>query len=155
MVGQCIWVVGIKCYLKFDVISSRKVFSHSPLNDQWLSLWNLRPPVHNPNSGPASWRWWFYDPFYVTLIIVWPHTTQLLQIVRDDKGAWHKSKLLLAMTRHQDLQIPPDAIFATNLKGSGYVVDLLVRAECFETGTLHMFAPNTHPVVGLCKWNKR
>lgn len=69
-------------------------------------------------------------------------------------GARHEVELLLAMFRHLRLQITPDTIFATDLERTRKMIHFLVRTDCFEAGTLHVFTPNAHPVVGFCKKKK-
>lgn len=45
------------------------------------------------------------------------------------------------------MHISPQTILPSNLKCAWKMIYFLVTSKCSKTGTFHMFAPYTHPVI--------
>jgi hypothetical protein len=72
---------------------------------------------------------------------------ELTVIERQDERDRHKIVLGFTIQSLRMVQIPAQAILATDLKRAGKVIDLLVLAHTAETLGLHVRAPDADPVA--------
>lgn len=79
------------------------------------------------------------------------YVLSIIEKITQNFSLRHEAEFLVSMFNHLRLEVSPAGILASNLERTWYMVKFLIRANSFKAGAFHMFTPNSHPVIGLCK----